>query len=159
MGRTILWCLTTMSNKLQLIVCVCWSVGLAVRLYVFINISTHVQTVFYCLKLSSTSTANCFLMFHLKVENYTSVLKKKGNPDRKTFAMWKIARIGRGNTKKRGNKKSGESITPICYNVMNMYSYSVDASLASLSQLPGPSMHLRRPVSMHPPHHPVYYIY
>ncbi len=27
-----------------------------------------------------------------------------------------------GNT----NKKSGESITPIRYNVMNMYSYSVD---------------------------------
>ncbi len=25
--------------------------------------------------------------FHLNVENYTSVLKKKGNPDRKTFAM------------------------------------------------------------------------
>ncbi len=37
----------------------------------------------------------CFLMFHWNVENYTSVLKKKGNPDRKTFAMWKIARIGR----------------------------------------------------------------
>ncbi len=28
---------------------------------------------------------------------------------------------------------------------------------ASLSQLPGPSMHLPRPVSMHPPHHPVTY--
>ncbi len=26
-----------------------------------------------------------------------------------------------GNTKKRGNKKSGESITPIHYNVMNVY--------------------------------------
>ncbi len=28
------------------------------------------------------------------------VLKKKGNPTRKTFAMWKIARIGQGNHKK-----------------------------------------------------------
>ncbi len=35
--------------------------------------------------------------------------------------MWKIARIGQGNHKKRGNKKSDESITPIRYNVMNMY--------------------------------------
>ncbi len=44
------------------------------------------------------------------------------NPDRKTFAMWKIARIAwPGNTKKRGNKKSGESITPIRYNVIHMY--------------------------------------
>ncbi len=43
------------------------------------------------------------------------------NPDRKTFAMWKIARIGRGNTKKHGNKKSGESRTPIRYNVIHMY--------------------------------------
>ncbi len=39
-------------------------------------------------------------MFHLNVENYTSVLKKKGNPDRKTFAMWKIARIGQGKHQK-----------------------------------------------------------
>ena len=34
----------------------------------------------------------CFLTFHLcvsllNVQNNTSVLKKKGNPDRKTFAM------------------------------------------------------------------------
>ena len=36
--------------------------------------------------------------------------------------MWKVAMIGGGGeTKKRGNKKSGESITPIRYNVMNMY--------------------------------------
>ncbi len=36
----------------------------------------------------------------LNVQNNTSVLKKKGNPDRKTFAMWKIARIGRGKHQK-----------------------------------------------------------
>ncbi len=57
------------------------------------------------------------MMFHLNVENYTSVLKKKGNPDRQ-----KLLGLAGGNTKKRGNKKSAESITPIRYNVMNMYS-------------------------------------
>ncbi len=36
----------------------------------------------------------------LIIERDTSVLKKKGNPDRKTFAMWKIARIGRGKHQK-----------------------------------------------------------
>ncbi len=40
------------------------------------------------------------------------ILNKKGNPDR---AMWKIARIGRGNAKKRGNKKSSKSISIILY--------------------------------------------
>ncbi len=39
----------------------------------------------------------CFLTFH---ERGKSVLKKKGNPDRKTFAMWKIAGIGRGKHQK-----------------------------------------------------------
>ncbi len=44
-------------------------------------------------------------------------------PAIKTFAMRKIARISRGKHQKRGNKNSGESISPICYNVMNMYIY------------------------------------
>ncbi len=35
--------------------------------------------------------------------------------------MWKIARIAWGNTIKRGNKKSGECITPIRYNVIHMH--------------------------------------
>ncbi len=39
-------------------------------------------------------------MLILNVQNNTSVLKKKGNPDRKTFAMLKIARIGRGKHQK-----------------------------------------------------------
>ena len=33
----------------------------------------------------------------------------------------KLLGLARGTTKKRGNKKSDENITPIRYNVMNMY--------------------------------------
>ncbi len=33
----------------------------------------------------------------------------------------KLLGLAGGNTKKRGNKKSGESITPIRYNVIHMY--------------------------------------
>ena len=36
------------------------------------------------------------------------------------------AAIPQNHSKKRENKKSGKSLTPICYNVMNMYNYSVD---------------------------------
>ncbi len=47
----------------------------------------------------------------------------------KTFAMWKVARIG-GDTKKRGNKKSGERITRSNLTTWwNMYSYSVTLQL------------------------------
>ncbi len=38
-------------------------------------------------------------------------------------AMWKIGLAGE-NTKKRGNKKSGESITPIRYNVIHMFIFA-----------------------------------
>ncbi len=68
----------------------------------------------------------CFLTFHfwisfiLNVQNNTSVLKKKGNPDICTCE--KLLGLAGGNTKKHGNKKSAESRTPIRYNVMNMYS-------------------------------------
>ncbi len=37
--------------------------------------------------------------------------------------MWKIDRIGWGKHQKRGNKKSGESITQTRYNVIHMYRY------------------------------------
>ncbi len=37
----------------------------------------------------------------------------------------KLLGLAGGNTKKHRNKKAGESITLIRYNVMNMYSYSV----------------------------------
>ncbi len=33
----------------------------------------------------------------------------------------KLLGLARGNTKKHGNKKSGECITPIRYNVLHMY--------------------------------------
>ena len=33
----------------------------------------------------------------------------------------KLLELARGNTKKHGNKKSGECITPIRYNVLHMY--------------------------------------
>ncbi len=52
--------------------------------------------------------------------NYTSVLEKKGNLDR--MQCEKLLGLAGGNIKKRGNKKSGESVTPIHYNVTNMYS-------------------------------------
>ncbi len=49
------------------------------------------------------------MMFYIEVYTY---------PTRKTFAMWKIAiGLARETSKKRGNKKWDESITPIRYNV------------------------------------------
>ncbi len=42
--------------------------------------------------------------------------KRKGI--RIDLAMWKLLGLAGGNTKKHGNKKSGESRTPIRYNVM-----------------------------------------
>ncbi len=60
------------------------------------------------------------LTFHFWISSHnTSVLKKKGNPDRKTFAMWKIARIGRGKNQKAWKQEIRR--TPICYNVMIHY--------------------------------------
>ncbi len=41
----------------------------------------------------------------------------------------KLLGLAGGNTKKRGNKKFGESITPIRYNVMNMYIFARRFSL------------------------------
>ncbi len=52
---------------------------------------------------------------------YFSILKKKGNPDRKNICH--VLGLAGGNTKKRGNKKSGESTvtTPIRYNVIQSF--------------------------------------
>ncbi len=56
----------------------------------------------------------------------TSVLKKKKRIRiEKHLQCEKLLGLAGGNTKKRGNKKSGESITPIRYNIMNMYRYIV----------------------------------
>ena len=51
--------------------------------------------------------------------------------------MWKIARIVREeSTKKHRNKKAGESITPIRYNVVHMhvpvYIYTASVEVASI---------------------------
>ncbi len=49
-------------------------------------------------------------------------MKKRGEIRiEKHLQCEKLLGLAGGNTKKRGNKKSGESITPIRYNVMNMY--------------------------------------
>ncbi len=77
------------------------------------------------------------LTFHFWISSHnTSVLKKKGNPDRKTFAMWKIARIGRGKHQKRGNKKSGKSRTPIRYDVWYIITVDSQLSIARSIHLP-----------------------
>ena len=69
-----------------------------------------------------------------------------------------------GNTKKRGNKKSGESITSIRYNVINMLllysniiiahyiSITIDiiVSKLSIATCTCRSIHV---ISFHPPHH------
>ncbi len=94
---------------------VCHSLG---RLNVIID--KQLESLLSCLEILLLLLL--LLDVPLERRNYTSVLKKKGNPDRKTFAMWKLLGLAGGNTKKHGNKKSGESITPIRYNVMSMYS-------------------------------------
>ncbi len=48
--------------------------------------------------------------------------KKADKPDR--MQCEKLLGLAGGNTKKRGNKKSGESITPIRYNVVHMYIFA-----------------------------------
>ncbi len=77
------------------------------------------------------------MCIHFRCEK--RLLKKASN---EWFVHWQtvcIAKIGEyvklpyqnkimcihGNTKKRGNKKSGESITPIRYNVIHMYVHVV----------------------------------
>ncbi len=53
----------------------------------------------------------------------------------KPFQCEKLLGLAGGNTKKRGNKKSSESITPIRYNVMNalVLVHYIYKSIASLS--------------------------
>ncbi len=63
--------------------------------------------------------------------------KRKGIRIEKHLQCEKLLGLAGGNTKKHGNKKSGESRTPIRYNVMIHY----HAQLTFNCQLPGPSIY------------------
>ncbi len=49
-------------------------------------------------------------------------IEKERESKLKNICNVNVARIARKSAKKRRNKKFGECITPIRYNVMNMYS-------------------------------------
>ncbi len=57
------------------------------------------------------------------------IANPKGIRIEKHLQCEKLLGLAGGNTKKRGNKKSGESITPIRYNVIHMYIFARRFSL------------------------------
>ncbi len=98
----------------------------------------------HCLLILNFYTASWRKLTHFIIERTLLYWKRKGIRIEKRE---KLLGLAGGNTKKRGNKKSGECITPIRYNVIiNMYSYmySVD-TLAS--QVNCQSLHVAR---LHP---------
>ncbi len=60
----------------------------------------------------------------------------------KNIQCEKLLGLARGNTKKRGNKKSGECITPIRYNVLHMYIKYFASSFPRYIKLFGGSSYL-----------------
>ena len=86
---------------------------------------TYMQYYTFIPVLSSLLDLCCLLTFrHLRISVVynTTVLKKKGNPLEKHLQCEKVLGLAGGNTKKRGNKKSGESNNSNPLQLMNMYS-------------------------------------